>query len=198
MKKMTIYLFRHTETELGAGKRLIGQFDVGLSKEGLSHAAEIAERLKTLEINRVISSSLTRTMQMADIISEKTGASREIYKELNEINLGKWDGKLVDEIKKKYPKEYKERGENLLSFRTEGGENFFDLKKRVVNALREILEFDGNTAVVSHASVNKIIISELARIPLDEALNIVQDYGCCNVFINCGSKIYVKLINGTI
>jgi len=196
MKKRLIVLLRHAQTMLSSGKRLIGQCDVELSKEGIENSKELGEALKLYGFKHVFSSALMRSKQTAGLVSGLTGTAITIEPGLNEISLGAWDGLFVEDIKKEYPAEYVQRGQNMISYRPPGGENFEDLQKRVLETFSKLLGYDGQLLIVAHASVNKVILANAMKLPLYNISEIKQDYLCCNVISQTGEDLELKLING--
>jgi broad specificity phosphatase PhoE len=195
MEKRTIFLIRHCQTELSSAKRLIGQYDVALSAEGLARSREIGEAVMDYGVEHLFCSTLKRTTHMAEIIASYLKIRPEPMKELNEINLGSWDGLHVEDIKRNYPNEYDARGKDLLNYRIPGGENFFDLQKRVKNAFGYILKKCGNIMIIGHKSVNRVILCHVMGIDINDLFSIPQDYGCCNIIIQENMELKVRDIN---
>jgi probable phosphoglycerate mutase len=102
-------------------------------------------------------------------------------KELREIDMGRWDGLGMDEVKRLFPGEFEKRGLDSVNYRPPGGESFADLRARVLPAYREIIGGnDGNIAIVSHAGVNRVILCDIMNLPLKNLFEIKQDYACIN------------------
>lgn len=174
-----IYLIRHGKIDLDKEKRYIGFTDLNLSKEGIVQAQKLKELFSTINIEKAYVSPLLRCIQTLDVILENRNIERVLMEELKEINLGQWEGKSFSYIEKLYPKEFKARGENIATFVTPGGESFNQLKKRVIPAFEAIKENStGNVLIVAHAGVNRVIISNLLGISMDDMFKISQNYGC--------------------
>lgn len=96
---------------------------------------------------------------------------------LNEINLGDWDGKSFDHIKKTEPRLFQLRGENIDGFRPPGGESFRDLYDRVF----PFFEYMGQdlkkpVLVVTHSGVIRVMLCHwLGRNP-GQVLEIRPEY----------------------
>jgi probable phosphoglycerate mutase len=92
--------------------------------------------------------------------------------------MGKWDGMTFAEIKEKYPEEYAERGKNFENYVVEGGESMSMCRDRALAELRDIINNSrGNTIIVAHAGVNRLIISELTGISIKESFLFQRKYG---------------------
>ena len=98
----------------------LGKKNVPLSSEGRKEGKILADYLLNKNINNVYSSPLIRARETASIICDKKLNIRENFAELN---MGIWDGLSFDEIKKKFPKEYIERGNDFENYIIEGGES---------------------------------------------------------------------------
>ncbi len=196
MMPRTILLFRHCQTELSRGKRLIGQSDVRLSPEGIAYAEEIGKRLLEYEsFHHIFCSSLKRSKETAEIISSFLNIRVESLDDLNEINLGIWDGRYIEEIKKEDPKGYDDRGKDIINYRVPGGENFVDLYIRVKKVFNDLIQSHQNMIIVGHKSVNRIILSDMIGVSLKDIMTIPQDHGCCNRIEQQGMQLKIKYIN---
>ena len=145
-----------------------------------------ADRLKAyfsdIKIDKAYTSPLLRCVQTSEIILEGKTIEAIRVDELQEINLGKWEGKSFDYIKDRFPDQYKKRGMNIDCFIPPGGESFKQLQERVMPVFDEIIRSsDGNILIVAHAGVNRVIISKLMSFPLKDIMSLPQPYGCVNI-----------------
>lgn len=178
MKARTILLMRHGTTRPGAGKRLIGRYDEELDERGLETARQRAGEFAGRGLQTVVTSALRRSADMGKIISAALCVPLHIEPGLNEIDLGEWDGMLIDEVKERWPEAFRERGENMLTFRPPGGENFYDLQTRVEEALARTLKTAaGNLLIIAHRSVNRVILAGALELPLEKMSTLPQPYG---------------------
>jgi probable phosphoglycerate mutase len=184
---------RHGEIAQHTGKIFLGQSDEPLSETGRAEAEGAARRLRELGVNRdarIVSSDLSRASETARIIAAKLNSVADAangtkepspcvnpcVKEpspcvaLREIDLGAWDGRLIDEIKAEFPREYARRGENILTWKEVGGENYYDMRYRVLRALRRLLIGNGDIIIVAHAGPIRAVVSVYTGTPLAETL----------------------------
>lgn len=177
-----IYLVHHGAIEVGNSGRFIGQIDLPLSEDGIIQAKRIQMNLSCIKLSNIFCSDLQRALQTACIIAERRPIKPEIRTKLREISFGEWEGKRFDEIHRKYPKEFKERGNDIANFLPPGGESFAECSKRVVIELDDIVKnTSGSILIVGHNVINRIIISHILGIPLDKIFTFCQDYGCLNL-----------------
>lgn len=181
MMNKKIYLVRHGKIDIGKEKCYIGITDLTLSKEGIVQAQKLKEFFSNIDIEKTYVSPLIRCIQTSDIILENRNVERILMKEFMEINLGQWEGKTFSYIKNYFPEQFKDRGENIETFITPDGESFQQLKKRVIPAFEAIIKKStGNVLIVTHAGVNRVILSEILSIPIVDMFKINQGYGCVN------------------
>lgn len=231
----TLYLIRHGETENAEEKRYKGSIDVPLSEKGRKQIERLANYMVQDSLNSplppfskggmggllsaVYCSDLSRALKSAEIIAEPHGLKPVVMQELRERNFGIWEGMSFDEIKKKYPEEFKAWADNPLKFSPIGGESTIEVRDRVVKALDRILtnhlqvgQGSGvrgheerksypltrdpiSIAIVAHGGVNRIILCHLLGIPLENIFRIEQYYGAVNIIEFYDRYPVVKLIN---
>lgn len=133
---------------------------------------------------------------MATIVSGFKSNTVTLTDELREINLGKWDGRPVAEIREKFPREWEKRGKDFTGYRPPLGESFSDLSRRVIPAFHKIAtENQGNILMVAHAGVNRMILCDLMHKKIDALFTIPQDYACLNLIDNRSTPFKVQEIN---
>lgn len=173
-----IYLIRHGEILQHEAPILLGQTDVELSEKGREQAEESGKALAEMapSLTAVYSSDLKRARDTAQIVIKQYEKNLSLTekKDLRELALGDWDGKLVEEIREMYGEEFEKRGEDLLRYKISGGgENFFELQERAVRCLETIIkETEGEIALVTHGGVIRTIIADLLHLSLAELVDI--------------------------
>ncbi|WKY47140.1 histidine phosphatase family protein [Eubacteriaceae bacterium ES3] len=180
-----IILIRHGRPVQHQDKIFLGQTDIELDVQGRKDSLAAIEGLQHQSIKVIYSSPLKRTRQTAEIIcrnlSERTGKRIEILEipAFAEMSLGKWDGRLIQDIKKEFPRAYEERGKNRLSYKISGGENYYDLSYRVNKALFELLDNESQEPliIVTHAGVMAVIRSFFEGLPLENTVKEKCGYG---------------------
>ena len=191
-----IYLFRHGEIMGADIKRFIGQSDIDLSPVGRRQAMYWQHHLSNIQWDRVFSSSLCRTVEMAGIISGMPPNKIQQVDALGEIDLGQWEGIPFSTIKKKQTAQWEARGADLAGYRPPEGESFSDLAQRAVPAFHQLVtRYTGNLLVVAHAGVNRVILADLLGYELPKLFSIPQAYGCLNRIEKIDSGILIHQIN---
>ena len=178
-----IYLIRHGETQQHSEPIMLGQTDVPLSEKGLRQAIAAGEKLYEFSpaLSGIYASDLIRAAETAKTIAESNHNHPKVFfdSRLREISLGIWDGRAISDLRNRYPREFEERGKDILRFRIPDGETFDELAKRSLDAFLEIMKnTDGEIALVTHAGVIRAIIAHLCGIPVEELLPVRFENGC--------------------
>jgi alpha-ribazole phosphatase len=178
-----IYLVRHGDVGLsGDDRHYVGQTDLRLSAEGLCQARRLGQALSEVPLSAVYCSDLTRSVETARIIAEPHGLCPVVRRDLREIYLGEWEGLAFGDVRRRYPREFEDRGRDIVHYRPPGGESFLDCSERVMAALGEILVSGrGEALIVGHAGVNRIVLCHVLGISLEKLFSIGQDPGCLSV-----------------
>jgi alpha-ribazole phosphatase/probable phosphoglycerate mutase len=191
-----LYLIRHGKTEGSEANRCKGHIDVPLSEKGIQQMKRLSAFIGE-EISAIYCSDLIRAVKSAEIIAKSYSLKPVVEKALRERNFGIWEGMSFDEIKDKYPEEFKAWASNPLKFSPLHGESTIEVYKRAVKALDEILRnHDGkNIAIVSHGGINRIVLCHFLGVPLENIFRIEQDFSALNIIEFYDSYPVVKLIN---
>ncbi|XP_075158989.1 6-phosphofructo-2-kinase/fructose-2,6-biphosphatase [Haematobia irritans] len=159
----TIYLTRHGESEHNL-KGLIGG-DSNLSERGRLYGKALASYIDQQQIEglRVWTSWMKRAIQtVADV-----KAPQERWKALNEIDAGHCEEMTYEQIKERFPEEFKARDQNKFAYRYPRGESYEDLVARLEPVIME-LERQGNVLVVSHQAVLRCLFAYFLDKSADE------------------------------
>lgn len=147
---MTVYFLRHGESEANLRRAFAGQKDDSpLTEKGRAQAADAAELLKDRGINKIITTSLVRASNTAQIIADVLGCTDiTIDDRLLEYDMGALTGTQNKVITSR----------DLVG--AEGAENPEAFRQRVLDGLREVKHSVATTLIVSHAGVGRIIEAE--------------------------------------
>lgn len=171
-----LYLMRHARSKSDGNRRYLGQTDPPLSTQGRRQADGCRDRLQSIVFSRIVSSDLRRARETAEIIAGPTPLRVEAVAALREIHLGDWENRTFAEVRGHHPDQWRARGSDLAGFRPPGGESFQDLRRRVVPAFDAIMQSAvGNVLAVAHAGVNRVLLCDLLKIPLQRLFGLAQD-----------------------
>jgi alpha-ribazole phosphatase len=191
-----LYLMRHGAIEATQEKRFIGQIDPPLSPDGREQSERQARQLRGIPFSGVWCSDLERAYETAAIVCRDRGLAMQSAPELREINLGEWDGMAMSQIRKQFPHLWQVRGEDIGHFRPPGAESFADLEQRVVPFIRNIVSRStGNTLIVTHTGVIRVLLCHVLEMPLAYLLRIHLDYGGLTLIQDINGMPQVKAVN---
>jgi broad specificity phosphatase PhoE len=145
---------RHAESTWNSQKKIQGQKDPPLSTYGKREARLVGKRFKELSFDAVCSSPQKRALETARTIMGKE-VDISVDTDLCEINLGKWEGKTLFQIRKHYGDKFDRWAVRPDRIPIPGGEDFKAFVRRVKKAMRKIEKGhpDGNVLVVGHGGV---------------------------------------------
>ncbi|KJR46561.1 Alpha-ribazole-5'-phosphate phosphatase [Desulfosporosinus sp. I2] len=199
MAKKLIYLVRHGDIGQGKDKCYIGQLDIPLSELGKKQASLLKEIFSRVPLDNIYCSDIGRVQQTADLIASAHQIVPMARVELRELYMGDWEGKPFSEIRTNYPKEFKERGADIVNYRPPLGESFSDCYKRVIPVFESLAKSDEPTIlIVGHAGVNRVILCHVLGIPLENVFRFEQSYGCVNLICKEGFEYRLKYLNYTV
>lgn len=157
---MKVYFIRHGQSQFNKEEKHQGP-EVPLSKKGRKQAAEVAKRVKGLDVDLIYSSTSKRAVETTKVISKLTRLPIEYWEDLVEvrnpsevIGLSIFDPKAI-EIKKTIRKNWP-RG----NWKYSDEESFNEIKERGLRVLNHLLEkhSDQNVICVSHTLTIKLLV----------------------------------------
>lgn len=174
-----IILIRHGATDWNEAGRLQGQQDIPLNARGIEQAAQLARRLFGIEIEAVYTSDLLRACQTAEAVAAVAGAEPQTDARLREVNLGEWEGRLIEEIEQSDGARFERRFRYPAVTAPPGGEPAAVVQERMLAAVRDIAARHpaSNVAVVTHGFAAATLLAHFRRRRLDEVWDMVPENG---------------------
>jgi broad specificity phosphatase PhoE len=193
-----LILLRHGETQSNLNLIYQGQGDSPLTELGILEAQQLSEALRGEKLAGIYSSTLSRSFETARIVAEKHKLEVVKIPELIERFYGVFEGLTFEEVKKKYPKDYKEWLTHPYRAQIPKSEPLDDLQKRGVAAIERILAAHQHqtVCVVGHGAVNRAILFHYMNLALDNFWRVKQDNCCVNI-IEFDLHPMVTLLNST-
>ena len=181
-KTTRLYLIRHGETPANRNHLLQGVSDGPLTDNGRSQIEMLGRHLATFQIDKIISSDLTRAYQTAKAIAKHHNLEVEVNPVVREWNCGVWDGRTQREFLAMVDK--LEGG--ISSFEPEGGERMSQVHQRACDFLEKTLSEDqGKTiAVCSHGDFIRMMMSCMLDIHPNQASLFFFDNASYSLFEN--------------
>jgi broad specificity phosphatase PhoE len=181
-----LLLIRHGSTLWNEARpsRLQGSgIDLELSPTGQQQVAALAQQLKRYRLAKVYSSTLLRARQTAGAIAASQNADVEVLENLQEINVGQWEGYDWPRIKREFPEEYRLFHDDLANYPYLGGESCAQVLARAEPILLNLFERHRGEmfAVVAHGIVNRVFLTKHMGCTLQAIPAIAQTNGCVNL-----------------
>ena len=159
--EMKLYLIRHGKTEANEKRLYCGSTDIPLSKKGREEIAESGHTCM-LENNwagvKFITSGMHRSDETLKLLFGDVPF--ETDERFREIDFGIFEMKSYEELKDLPAYQEWILGDNEANIPPKG-ESGLHMKKRVLEALEEILKAGRDTVVVSHGGVIALIMQTL-------------------------------------
>tara|TARA_B100001146_G_C16069618_1_gene385842 strand:- start:11 stop:640 length:630 start_codon:yes stop_codon:yes gene_type:complete len=160
------YCSRHGESVFNAERRVQGQLDIPLSKNGQQQSKALASVLSSEPLDVIVASPLRRAIETAEVIATELHLSLKIDPRLAEINAGIFQGLKWDEIEIRHPNEAARWKSGDPDFMIPKGESRRTLMLRGQAAF-EAIRADGHThvAVIAHGGLLAATFKSLLKIP---------------------------------
>ena len=196
--KTTIYVTRHGEgehnlrTEVFMGRSPEAQ----LTPAGREQARVLGGRLaREAAIDRIIASSLPRTMETAGLIAAELGLGEPHGEDAFwELDKGEWEGVMP---RPPPPEVARAVAADPYSYRYGGGESYRDVVARVVPAFEEwVAAHAGETLLfVLHGDVIRALLCHLIGFPQGKVSDFVIDPCSISRFTRADGRIEVGCLN---
>lgn len=176
---MRILVTRHGKTDWNLQKKVQGQVNIDLNEEGRNEAREIHEKLKSEEIDLIISSPLGRAIETAEIIKGDRNIKLVLDERIIERAYGINEGKMRSEFN------FDELWDFDKNVKVTDAEKIQDFYSRVYDFLDDIIEKYNNKTVllVSHAGTSIPLRAYLNNVPQKDAAKVVKRLDNCEVDI---------------
>lgn len=152
--------------------------DPGLSDRGRAQAGLLASRLKGQPFAGLYTSPLRRALETASVLAESVGFRPQSVDGLQEIRLGAWEGKTVEEIRTTYGDAYDRWLDGPLDAAgPPGGEGVRAFQRRAVATLEGLRRGhpDGDLLIVTHGGVIRVYLCHILGLDLNRMFRIKAD-----------------------
>jgi probable phosphoglycerate mutase len=136
---LRIVLVRPGSTQYDEQGRIRGTLDMPLSEGGTRQVARAAFELTSLPIDVIYASPCQPSLETAEAIAQATGAKVKRVEQLQNLDQGLWQGKLVEEVRQTQPKVYKQYQDRPETICPPEGEMLGYAQQRAGAALERVL-----------------------------------------------------------
>ncbi len=146
---LDVILIRPGWTDFDEQNRIQGSLDLPLSPRGQKQVAELIDQLHDTKPEVIYAAPSEPARSTAEAIGAGLDVSVKELKGLRNLNQGLWQGLQIDDIRRKYPKVYKQWRESPETICPPEGETVSDAVQRVRKALSKPLRRKDSFAVVA-------------------------------------------------
>jgi probable phosphomutase (TIGR03848 family) len=174
----TVVLVRHGLTAM-TGPVLAGWTPgLHLDERGQAQADAVAERLRLVPFDAIVSSPLDRCLDTAAAVAEGREADVQVDERLGECRYGDWTGRPLKELVKDPLWKVVQGHPSAVVFPGPEGEALRDTQARAVGAVRDWnarLGPDATWLACSHGDVIKSVVADALGLHLDQFQRITID-----------------------
>jgi phosphoserine phosphatase len=195
-----IILVRHGHVEGIHPPRFRGREDLLLTERGNAEARAVARRIESKwRPEKIYTSPLSRCIATGAAIASACSIEAQSIELLNDMNYGTWQMKSYEEMAAAEPTLYAIWFAAPHLMRFPGGDSLQELVSRSADALRLVLERhrEGTVVLVSHDSINRALLLQLADLPLSSYWRLAQSPCCINEIDVEDDRILIRRINET-
>lgn len=163
-----LIVIRSADTDYEAQGRVRGSLDIPPCTAGLAEAKAVARRLAAAPPAAIYAAPSACAEETARIIGGRCDLTPKTIELLANIDLGLWQGKLVDEIRRLQPRLHRQWQDDPWSIAPPEGESLEEARGRVEQALDRICKRHpaGRIAVVVPAPLDALVRWLVAGEPL--------------------------------
>ncbi len=165
-----IVLIRPGSTDYNEQGRILGTLDIPLNEQGTREVQQIIQEIQKLEISTIYCGPCQAVWQTAAAISEVLGSKLKKLDSLRNMDHGLWQGMLIEDVKRKQPKVYRQWQEQPEIICPPEGEMLSEARERVQTALAKLIKKHktGVIALVVPEPLATVIQSELSQCELGD------------------------------
>jgi 2,3-bisphosphoglycerate-dependent phosphoglycerate mutase len=135
-----LIIIRHGETEWNLDGRMQGHSDSSLTPLGLRQAEAVAAGLAREQIDAIHASDLGRAMRTAEALAKVKGLAVVPDSYLRERDMGTFQGLNFDEIRQRFPEDYRQFASRRPDYVIPDGESMQQCHDRVIAGLQAIAD----------------------------------------------------------
>lgn len=199
-----LILIRPGSTDYDLQSRIQGILDIPLCDAGQKEAAQAVDGLRPYLPKHLYCCPGSSSQETAAIIGKALGLKPKTLDRLQNVNLGLWQGMMVDEVRRKQPKVYKQWQEHPETVHPPEGETLAAVTERVDEALEKLARKhrNGVAIIIAPEPLASIISQRVKGTELDDLWTASNGCGRVDVLqlepgFSKPSAVVSAPINGT-
>jgi len=165
-----IVLIRPGSTDYDEQGRIQGTLNIPLSQQGSDQVRRLGDELRFLGMTAIYSSCAQSACQTATALAKTLGIKHKKFDNLQNLDHGLWQGLLLDDVKHKQPRVYRQWQEQPENMCPPEGEMVCLAQQRVANALAKFCKKvkNGTVGLVVPEPLATLVHSHLAESDLGD------------------------------
>lgn len=135
-----IVLIRPGSTDYDRQKRIQGTLNVSLNEQGTADVLKLAEELGAVEMEAIYTSASQSALETAETIAQALDIRVKKLDRMQNLDFGLWQGMLVDEVRVKQPKVYRQWQETPECVCPPQGETLAEADERVHACIARLMK----------------------------------------------------------
>lgn len=152
-----VVLIRPGCTDFDDQNRILGDLDLPMNVRGLGQVDDVIDELRDANFKVIYCDPTEPARSTAGSIGEKLGIRVKERDELRNVDHGLWQGLQVEDIKRKFPKAYKQWKDAPETICPPEGEPFPEALERVRKVLKKPLKKELPIAIVASEPLATLI-----------------------------------------
>lgn len=137
---LQIVLILPGATDFDAQHRIQGNLDVPINAQGAVEVARMVDELSTRPLDALYAACGESALQTGTALATTFGLKLRVLDKLENLNQGLWQGMLVEEVRIKQPKVYRQWQEHPENVCPPEGEMLGDAIERIETVLQKLLK----------------------------------------------------------
>lgn len=134
-----IVLIRPGSTDYDQQGRIQGTLDVPLNEQGNAEVAQAIDELRDLKLEAIYTPTCQPALQTAEAIAEALGVKLKKLVRMQNLDHGLWQGMLIDEVRLRQPKVYRQWQDRPQQICPPDGEMLDEAADRVRSTMAKLL-----------------------------------------------------------
>jgi broad specificity phosphatase PhoE len=174
-----IVLIHPGSTDYDAQGRIQGTLDMPLNDIGRQEVLQLVEALRLQGMEVLYASESEPSQETATTLAAGLGIKVKTLGKMHNLDHGLWQGMLVDEVKLKQPKVYRQWLEQPECVRPPEGETVGEARERVQTSLRKLLKkHEGDViGLVVPDPLARVVRSYLLNAQLGDLWHATDEHG---------------------
>jgi broad specificity phosphatase PhoE len=176
-------LIRHGQTNANVDDYYMGWSDEDLNESGYRQVHCLSSRLAGLNIAAVYTSPLRRARTTAAIMARPHQLEAKALPDMIEIQLGDWQGMHRSEIKRKWPRLWRQSRIDPSDLRLPNGESYREVTERAIRGFKTAVEAnkDSQIVIVTHDAIIRVLIAHVLGVSNSICRRIEVDNGSLSI-----------------